>query len=99
WAWVTPPIPISILDWPEQIQTSPTRTFLTVTFSGPDTDRVYGPPAENGPRCAIHFPSASAVAFPLLPFMLTIACLPGMVQRHTVAERFLCSTMLSVNRA
>src|SRR5258706_11706739 len=51
----------SMLDWPEQIQTSPKRTFLKVMVDGPEMESSYGPPSLMGSSLICHLPFASAV--------------------------------------
>ena len=58
-AW---PTDSSMFDWPEQRNTSPTRTSDTVS-AAPEpvrTSSVYGPPASSAGSVAVHRPDASA---------------------------------------
>ena len=50
-----------MFDWPEQIQTSPTRTSATSTLFLPWIVRVAGPPAFNSASLTIHLPSRTEV--------------------------------------
>src|SRR3954454_15352201 len=82
-----------MLDCPEQIQTSPTRTLVSFTSFGPETVSSYGPPAGNGPSFAIHFPSAPDAAVAVLTFIATVIFCPGSAQPQTGSGTSRWSTM------
>ena len=82
-----------MLDCPEQIQTSPKSTSRIVASAGPETVRVWGPPAGNGPSLTAHRPSAPAVASADLPAIVTVTRRPGSAQPQTGAGASRCKTM------
>jgi hypothetical protein len=84
-----------MFDWPEQTQTSPTRTFLKVSVLRPATVNSNGPPALCGPTKTSQRPRASAVALALSPRNETVTRSPGSAQPQTRALRPCCKTMLS----
>jgi hypothetical protein len=72
-----------MFDWPEQSQTSPNSTFLSVAFClVPAMLRVCGPPAVNGPTFVIHLPSLPAIAIlpESLPSTVMAIVSPGALQ-------------------
>ena len=87
----------SILDWPLQIQTSPTKTFLSTTVFLPEMLNSSGPPALKLPIRTIHFPFL-AVVVAFLPRNRTVTGSPSSAQPQTGTEAFCCNTMLSENR-
>ena len=55
--------PISMLDCPEQSQTSPTMTSSSLRVFDPLTVSVKGPPAFIGGNTALHSPAGLATVF------------------------------------
>src|SRR5210317_1639859 len=75
-----------ILDWPDAIQTSPTRMFLSVTLLPPFsliTISRGSKLALSGSNSDIHFPLAAAAADTFCPAKLTVTVVPGLLQPHT----------------
>ena len=50
-----------MFDWPEQIQTSPTRRLFTVTVLSPVMVMVSGPPSLSGLKSTLHLPPVAVV--------------------------------------
>jgi hypothetical protein len=83
-----------MLDWPEQIQTSPTRTSLYVSVFFPAIVMVSGVvPAFSGSSVTSHLPSAPAVALPVSPPTVTVTFSPAPAVPHTGSFVPACSTM------
>ena len=73
------PTDSSMFDWPEQRNTSPTRTSATVS-AAPEpvrTSRLNGPPASIAGSVAVHRPDASARAAARWPAKATATSSPA----------------------
>ncbi len=90
---MVPPTVNSMLDWPEQIQTSPTRTSSKVTVLLPVTTSLKGPPAFWAGRSARQAPSAPAVVPATLSPRRTSTFSPGSPQPQTGMGISRCKTM------
>src|SRR6185369_2338674 len=84
-----------MFDWPEQTQTSPTRTFLMVKVLLPVIVRSNGPPGFNGPIFVAQLPVLSVNVFAFLPAISIETSSPGSPWPQTRTCCPLCSTMLS----
>src|SRR5258706_1430334 len=95
-ALLQPPRLISMFDWPEQTQTSPTKTFFNVIVFFPATTISNGPPAFNGLSVTDHLPPASAVGLTGCFLNVTVTFSPGAAvpQIGTFVSR--CKTMFSL---
>src|SRR5947207_12780562 len=78
---------ISMLDWPLQIQTSPTSTSRSVIEFRPATVTSCGPPALSGSSLTDHVPSAPALALFFCPATETVTSSPGSTVPHTGQAR------------
>ena len=73
------PTDSSMFDWPEQRNTSPTRTSDTVS-AAPEpvrSSRLNGPPASSAGSVAVHRPDASARAVARRPANVTATSSPA----------------------
>src|SRR6476469_9642507 len=85
----------SMFDWPEHIQTSPTRIFLNERVLLPVMLSVKGPPALSGPIIVCQCPLLSVRADALLPAISTDTCSFGLAQPQIRIFLPCCNTMLS----
>src|SRR5687768_2683533 len=84
-----------MFDCPEQIQTSPTRTFLTVKTLSPLIASSDGPPAFNGPSQTCQRPCASAMVFTDFFSNVTVTFSPAFALPQMRTFTPCCNTMLS----
>src|SRR5258707_10577043 len=89
----------SMLDWPEQIQTSPKRTFLKVMVDGPEMESSYGPPSLMGSSLICHLPFASAVPCLVWSAILRVMAVLGVAVPQMGVAKFRWRTMLSEKMA
>src|SRR5436853_4919023 len=89
----------SMFDCPEQIHTSPNRTFLYVIDEGPETVSSNGPPSLAGSSLIIHFPSAPAVTCLVCPAMVTVIDWLGAAVPQIGVAKLRWRTMLSEKMA
>ena len=94
-----PPTFHSMLDWPLQIQTSPTSTSRTVMEFRPATTSSCGPPAFKGSSLSDHFPSGPALAVFFWPAIETPISSPGSTLPQMGQAKSLWSTMPSPKSA
>ena len=89
---------ISMFDWPEQSQTSPTRMSLTTT-AGPFAPRTVisraAPPALSGSKTTRHLPSAPATALRSWPLKATVTGSAFPAQPQTATGLSCWTTMWS----
>src|SRR5579862_6888435 len=93
-----PPVENSMLDWPEQTQTSPTATLRISKWWSPSTASVYGPGLWIGLNVTTQLPWLLAMVESDWPAMVTVTFWPGAAVPHTGSFLSRCRTMLSVNR-
>ena len=88
------PTASSMFDWPEQRNTSPTRTSETVSVAPEPvrTSRLNGPPASNAGSVAVHRPEASARTAARRPANATETSSPAPAVPHTGTGRPRCTT-------
>ena len=91
-----------MFDWPEAIQTSPTRTFLRTTFLpslSVMTISAGSALALSGLSLTIHLPSLPALAVSFCPANSTVIFVPGLLQPQTGTGISRCRMALSANGA
>ena len=76
-----------MFDWPEQTQTSPTRTSTTSTLFFPSIVMANGPPASSFASRTSHLPSGPASAATSCPWNLTVTFSPGSAEPQTGTDR------------
>ena len=92
-----PCMDISMLDWPEQIHTSPMRTFFKVTLSPSLKVISYGPPASGVAIRVNHFPSSAVITQTLLfdQVVVITTFFPGSDLPQIATSDFCCRTIWS----
>src|SRR5687767_258794 len=87
---LNPFIGISIFDCPEQSQTSPIRTLLSVTAFPSLMEISNGPPADGVVIISLHFPDASVLVLYLLLSHVGVTVIedPGADQPQTGTSAF-----------
>ena len=85
----------SMFDWPEQIQTWPTRMFLTLIEFFPATVISVAPPVLAGSSLTIHLPSCPAVACFFWSPSMTVTASPASAHPQIGSGWSAWSTMLS----
>ena len=91
-----------MFDWPEAIQTSPTRMFLRTTFLpslSVMTISAGSAFALSGASLTSHLPSLPASALTFCPANSTVIFVPGLLQPQTGKSISRCRTALSPNGA
>src|ERR1051326_8863937 len=90
---------MSMLDWREQTQTSPTKTFLYSSVLLPLIVIGNGPPASPASNLTSHLPLSSAVALASFSRKVTVIFSPLSAVPQTLTFVFCCSTIPSVQMA
>ena len=87
-----------MFDWPDAIQTSPTRMFLSMRVAPPFSVIVISAGSALAFRASsfsIHFPSSPALAFFSCPENFTVTSVPGLLQPQTGTAISRCRIALS----